>query len=52
MFRLTERKAWCSAAENPAWRLSYVVTNPPWNERLEAHDKVFVLRERGGAWMA
>ena len=39
-------------SENPAWRLSFVVTNPPWHERLEEHDKVYVLRERGGAWMA
>lgn len=38
--------------ENPVWRLSYVVTNPPWHERLEENDKVYVLRERGGPWMA
>ena len=38
-------------SENPAWRLRYVVTNPPWHERLEAHDQVFILRERGGAWL-
>ncbi len=34
------------------WRLNYVMTNPPWDERLEVHDKVYVLRERGGPWMA
>ena len=39
-------------SENPAWRLNYTVTNPPWHERLEPADKVFVLRERGGPWMA
>ncbi|EIE18822.1 hypothetical protein COCSUDRAFT_59753 [Coccomyxa subellipsoidea C-169] len=39
-------------SENPVWRLSYTVTNPPWHERLEANDKVYVLRERGGPWMA
>ena len=38
-------------SENPAWRLRYVVTNPPWHYRLEPHDRVFVLRERGGAWL-
>jgi len=51
---LVER--WGSArhrkSENPAWRLSFVVTNPPWHERLEENDKVYVLRERGGPWMA
>ena len=38
-------------SENPAWRLHYVVTNPPWEEPLEPHDRVFVLREKGGAWL-
>ena len=38
----------CRKSENPAWRLSFVVTNPPWHERLEENDKVYVLRERGG----
>lgn len=33
-------------SENPATRLSYVVTNPPWSEVLEASDRVYVLRER------
>jgi hypothetical protein len=37
--------------ENPYWRLNYVVTNPPWDERLEASDLVFVIRERGGVWL-
>lgn len=30
--------------ENPAWRLGYVVTNPPPDEILEDIDRVFVLR--------
>ncbi len=42
--------------ENPAWRLSYVQTNPPAGERVLASDRVFVLRSRGGpappAWRA
>ena len=38
-------------SENPAWRLHYVVTNPPWGEPLEPHDRIYVLRERGGAWL-
>lgn len=41
----------CRKSENPAWRLSFVVTNPPWHERLEENDKVYVLRERGGPWI-
>jgi voltage-gated potassium channel Kch len=32
-------------SENMATRLSYVVANPPANERLEVSDKVFVIRE-------
>ena len=39
-------------SENSAWRLQYVATNPPWHERLEISDRVFVLRERGGPWLA
>ena len=39
-------------SENAAWRLQYVATNPPWHERLEISDRVFVLRERGGPWLA
>lgn len=39
-------------SENGAWRLKYVATNPPWHERLEVSDQVFVLRERGGPWLA
>ena len=31
--------AHCRKAENPAWRLHYVVTNPKWHERLEKHDR-------------
>ena len=38
-------------SENPTWRLWYVVTNPPAGEVLEAGDRVFVLRERGGPWL-
>ncbi|KAK9826205.1 hypothetical protein WJX81_007538 [Elliptochloris bilobata] len=30
--------------ENPAWRLSYVQTNPPAQERVLASDRAFVLR--------
>ena len=48
------RQARCASrrkSENPAWRLHYVVTNPPWGEPLEPHDRVFVLREKGGAWL-
>lgn len=33
-------------SENPATRLSYVVANPPWHERLEGSDKVFLLQPR------
>lgn len=33
--------------ENPAWRLSYVHTNPQSTERVLASDRVFVLRTRG-----
>ena len=36
-------------SENPATRLSYVVTNPPWSEVLEASDRVYVLRERSAS---
>ena len=32
--------------ENPAWRLSYVQTNPPACERVLASDRAFVLRTR------
>ena len=32
--------------ENPAWRLSYVQTNPPAGERVLASDRAFVLRTR------
>jgi hypothetical protein len=32
-------------------RLKYVHTNPDSMTQLEASDRVFVLRERGGAWM-
>ena len=39
-------------SENATWRLSYVVTNPPPGTRLERGDRVFVLRERGGPWLA
>ena len=39
-------------SENAAWRLRFVVTNPPAQERLEPEDQIFVLRERGGAWLA
>ncbi len=31
-------------SENVGTRLSYVVTSPPWHERLEATDRIFVLR--------
>ncbi len=36
-------------SENSSWRLSVVHCNPPWYERLEPSDMVFVLRERVGA---
>ena len=39
-------------SENATWRLSYVVTNPGPRTRLERGDRVFVLRERGGAWLS
>lgn len=32
-------------SENVAWRLSYVVTNPPMDEILEPSDRVFIIRE-------
>ena len=38
-------------SENPAWRLRFVMTNPPFRERLEPYDRVFVLRECGAAWV-
>lgn len=31
-------------SENPGTRLSFVVTNPPWKERVEATDRIFVLQ--------
>lgn len=39
-------------AENPSWRLHYVVTNPPPDEVLQASDRVFVLRERSSGWVS
>ena len=31
--------------ENPAWRLRYVVTNPPGDELLLPSDKVYLIRD-------
>lgn len=31
--------------ENPAWRLQYVVTNPPGDELLLPGDKVYIIRD-------
>ena len=36
-------------AENATWKLPYVHTNPPPGTVLREDDRVFVLRERGGA---
>jgi len=30
--------------ENPAWRLTYVTTNPAWADIVRPEDRVFVLR--------
>ncbi|CAD7696797.1 unnamed protein product [Ostreobium quekettii] len=38
-------------SENAAWTLPYVMVNPPQDEELEATDRVFILRERGGTWV-
>jgi hypothetical protein len=42
---------WRKKSENATWRLSYVVTCPPRRTVVESGDRVFVLRERGGAWL-